>query len=61
MKEVNKRYVVRNKDGEYQAAYNLALGKEKARSYALDCAKSVNGVVYYSEGEKEQELYRIED
>lgn len=61
MKEVNKRYIVRNKNGEYQAAYNLVLGKEKARSYALDCAKKINGVVYFAEGEKEQELYRIED
>lgn len=55
---MNKRYIVRDKDGTYQSAYNLALGKKKAYEWAMQCAKSVNGVIYYSEGEKEQEVFR---
>lgn len=55
---MNKRYIVKDKDGTYQSAYNLALGKQKAYDWAMQCAKSVNGVVYYVEGDKEQEVYR---
>ena len=56
---MNKRYIVRDKDGAYQSAYNLSFGKQKAYDWALQCAKSINGVIYYSEGDnKEQEVYR---
>ena len=55
---MNKRYIVRDKDGTYQSAYNLELGKKQAYDWAMQCAKSVNGVIYYVEGEKEQEVYR---
>jgi len=56
---MNKRYIVRDKDGAYQSAYNLSLGKDKAYNYALQCAKLVNGIIYYSEEDtKEQEVYR---
>ena len=59
---MNKRYIVRDRDGAYQSAYNLSFGKDKAYSWALQCAKSINGVVYYSEGDsKEQEVYRAPD
>ena len=56
---MNIRYIVRDKDGAYQSAYNLSFGKQKAYDWALQCAKSINGVIYYSEGDnKEQEVYR---
>ena len=60
---MNKRYIVRDKDGAYQSAYNLSFGKDKAYDWATQCAKSINGIVYYSEGEntKEQEVYRAPD
>jgi hypothetical protein len=41
-----ERYIVRDKDGNYQSAYNVALGKEKAYSWALQCAKDVCGIIY---------------
>ena len=56
---MNKRYIVRDKDGAYQSAYNLSFGKQKAYDWALQCAKTINGIIYYSEGDnKEQEVYR---
>ena len=59
---MNKRYIVRDKNGAYQSAYNLSLGKQNAYNWAMDCAKSVNGIIYYSEGDnKEQEVFRTPD
>ena len=57
---MNKRYIVRDREGAYQSAYNLALGKKQAYDWAMQCAKSVNGVIYYVEGDtnKEQEVFR---
>ena len=52
---MNKRYIVRDKDGAYQSAYNLSFGKDKAYDWALQCAKSINGIIYYSEGENTKE------
>jgi hypothetical protein len=58
---MNKRYIVRDKQGAYQSAYNLALGKKKAYEWAMQCAKSVNGVIYYVEGDSnnEEEVFRM--
>ena len=60
---MNKRYIVRDKDGAYQSAYNLVLGKKQAYDWAMQCAKSVNGVIYYVDGDanKEQEVFRAPD
>lgn len=58
---MNKRYIVRDRDGAYQSAYNLALGKKQAYDWAMQCAKSVNGVIYYVEGDSnnEEEVFRM--
>jgi hypothetical protein len=62
---MNKRYIVRDKNGNYQSAYNLSFGKQKAYQWAVDCAKNVNGIVYYSDDDdkqmKELEVYRVPD
>ena len=60
---MNKRYIVRDKDGAYQSAYNFALGERNALDWATQCAKIVNGVVYLTEdgSNKEQEVYRTPD
>ena len=57
---MNKKYIVRDRHGAYQSAYNLVFGKKKAYDWAMQCAKSVNGVIYYVEGDtsKEQEVFR---
>lgn len=62
---MNKRYIVRDKNGSYQSAYNLVFGKQQAYQWALQCAKSVNGVVYFADDDKdngkEQEVFRVAD
>jgi hypothetical protein len=60
---MNQRYIVRDRNGAYQSAYNLAFGKDKAYDWAKQCAKSVGGIVYFMEGDdaKEQEVFRVPD
>jgi hypothetical protein len=53
---MNKQYRVYNKRGEYHHAYNASL--EDALSWAIDCAKRVNGsVTEISNSGKEQEIF----
>lgn len=63
MTNSKQRYIVKDKNGGYQSAYNLALGKNQAYSYAVECARRVNGVVFlYDEDiRREQEIYRTAD
>ncbi|MEY2973116.1 MAG: hypothetical protein RI886_893 [Pseudomonadota bacterium] len=58
---MNTKYIVKDRKGEYQSAYNLKLGKQKAYDWAVQCAKSVNGVVYLVDEDKktEQEVFRV--
>ena len=58
---MNIKYIVKDRRGHYQSAYNLKLGKDKAYQWAVQCAKSVNGVVYLvNEDEKtEEEVFRV--
>lgn len=58
---MNKRYIVKDKNGAYQSAYNLALGKQKALDWATQCAKSVGGIVYLvdDDSQNEVEVYRV--
>ena len=60
---MNKRYIVRDKNGTYQSAYNLALGKKQAYDWAMQCAKSVNGVIYLvdEDSNQEEEVFRFSD
>lgn len=59
---INKRYIVRDKDGAYHNAYNFHFGKQNAYDWAVQCAKLINGIVYFSgEDNKEQEVYRAPD
>lgn len=44
---MDKRYIVKDKKGAYQSAYNLHFGKEKAFDWAVQCAKTVKGTVYF--------------
>ena len=55
------KYIVKDKNGHYQSAYNLLLGKEKAYQWAVQCAKSVNGAVYFVNEDKntEEEIFRV--
>ncbi len=58
------RYIVKDKSGTYQSAYSCSLGEKKAYDWAVQCAKTVNGVVYLidtNNQEKEQEVYRTVD
>lgn len=42
---MNNRYIVNDKDGNWQASYSFLLGKEKAFTYATLTAKLVKGVI----------------
>lgn len=59
---MNTKYIVKDKKGHYQSAYNLKLGKDKAYSWAVQCAKKVNGIVYLVNEElnTEEEVFRVE-
>jgi len=59
----NIKYVVKDKRGDYQSAYNLKLGKQKAYDWAIQCAKSVKGVVYLidEDAKTEKEVLRVEN
>lgn len=52
---MNTRYIVKDKKGTYQSAYNLSFGKEKALDWAVQCAKQVGGVVYYVDDDAKTE------
>jgi len=58
---MNTKYIVKDKKGHYQSAYNLKLGKNNAFSWAVQCAKKVNGVVYLVDEDKktEEEVFRV--
>jgi len=60
---MNKRYIVRDRDGAYQSAYNLALGKKQAYDWAMQCAKSVNGIIYLVDEDhnQEEEVFRFSE
>jgi len=60
---MNTKYIVKDRKGHYQSAYNLKLGKDKAYDWAVQCAKSVNGVVYLVDEDKktEKEVFRVEN
>lgn len=49
------KYVVKDKNGHYQSAYNLFLGKEKAFEWALQCAKIVKGDIFLVDEENKTE------
>ena len=59
---MNQKDIVKDKNGEYQSAYNLALGKEKALNWAIQCANNVLGTVYLLDEEtnQETEVYRVQ-
>ena len=63
MSNLKQKYIVKDKNGGYQSSYNLALGKNQAYGYAVECARRVNGVVFlYDEDvRREQEIYRTAD
>lgn len=52
---MNTRYIVKDKNGTYQSAYNLSFGRDKALDWAVQCAKQVNGVVYYVDDDAKTE------
>lgn len=59
---MNIRYIVKDKKGVYQSAYNLKLGEKQAYDWAVQCAKSVEGgTVYYvdDDAKTEKEVYRV--
>jgi len=58
---MNVKYIVKDRKGHYQSAYNLKLGEKKALDWAVQCAKSVNGVVYLVDEDKktEKEVFRV--
>jgi len=60
---MNTKYIVKNKKGDYQSAYNLKLGKQKAYGWAVQCAKSVDGIVYLidEDAKTEKEVFRVEN
>lgn len=60
---MNTKYIVKDRKGHYQSAYNLKLGKDKAYDWAVQCAKLVNGVVYLVDEDKktEKEVFRVEN
>jgi hypothetical protein len=60
---MNKKYIVRDRHGAYQSAYNLVFGKKKAYDWAMQCAKSVNGVIYLADDDsnQEEEVFRVSD
>ena len=49
---MNRRYIVRDKHGTYQAGYNFIFGKDKAYQWAVQFAKSVGGTIYYVDSDK---------
>jgi len=58
---MNQKYIVKDKKGHYQSAYNLKLGENNAYSWALQCAKKVDGIVYLVDEDKktEKEIFRV--
>ena len=50
------RYLVRNIKGEYQSAYSIKLGKDKAFKYATLTAKDIFGVILaiYDNGDEKE-------
>ena len=60
---MNTKYIVKNKKGDYQSAYNLKLGKQKAYDWAVQCAKSVDCIVYLidEDAKTEKEVFRVEN
>jgi hypothetical protein len=61
---MNTRYIVKDKKGTYQSAYNLKLGQKEAYSWAVQCAKSVDGGVVYlvdDDMNTEKEVFRVQN
>lgn len=55
---MNSRYIVKDKNQKYQAAYSLNFGKHKAYQWALQCLRNIKeGYIYFSEDDfKEEKL-----
>jgi hypothetical protein len=55
-----ERFIVRDANGNWQGSYNVALGKESARAWAIQSAVRIKGCVYTSGADgKETKIFPI--